>query len=484
MSGSESHVRARSFAAAVARIPISLVVVVGIGIALRIALSSAYSPAYAHSYDSILYVDVAAGELFGDATRTVGYPLFLRGVHALSTDLDLTIQLQHLLGLATAFLLFGAVRRLGAPIWAALVAAGAVLLSLDQIFLEHILMAEAPYTALLAAGLYAAVRALGDSVPSREAHLWLAAAGAALGLAAWLRPVTLPIALFVAIWAYFALAGDRRSRLANAAIALGGAAAFVVPYFAISAVEGNGFGFGTASGWALYSRVAPFADCGRFDPPVGTERLCEESDPDARNGPDFYGWQPDSPARRLYGEPPNGDGELGDFATAAIVAQPFDYLGVVARDLVRYFHPAFAPQDFSGLGYEEMDVETRLPDTEDDVLRSLNAYYGDETVEVRDDIATLGDVQEVVRVHPKLMLVAVVLALAAMPFADRRLRAAIVLMLGFAAISMLVPPATSIWSARYAIPVGGVVAAAGAIGAWVLARRLGPASSEAGRAGR
>ncbi len=50
------------------------------------------------------------------------------------------------------------------------------------------------------------------------------------------------------------------------------------------------------SGWGFYSRSAPFADCTKFDPPEGTEALCEEKPRTSGFGPDFYGWEPDSPA--------------------------------------------------------------------------------------------------------------------------------------------------------------------------------------------
>ena len=61
----------------------------------------------------------------------------------------------------------------------------------------------------------------------------------------------------------------------------------VLGYFALDSAETGEFGFGSASGWALYSRVAPFADCDRFEPPAGTEELCERTDSSARSGPDF-----------------------------------------------------------------------------------------------------------------------------------------------------------------------------------------------------
>ena len=180
-----------------AQVPPALLVVVGTALLLRIALSLAYSPTYATSFDTNLYLDVAGGELFSDPTRPIGYPLFLRALHTLSDSVAFTIQVQHLLGIACGLLLYATVRRLGAPVWAAVVATAAVLLPLDQIFLEHILMAEAPFELAVFAALYCAVRGLDPSRPTRlrigSRALWIAGAASLLALAAWLRTTSLPL---------------------------------------------------------------------------------------------------------------------------------------------------------------------------------------------------------------------------------------------------------------------------------------------------
>lgn len=110
-------------AAVADRASLILIALLLAGFALRIWLSFAVRPAYAHSYDSLLFVDMARGELFSDPTRTVGYPILLRALHGISSDLDFTIQVQHLLGIATALVLYATVRRLGAPVWAGIAAA-------------------------------------------------------------------------------------------------------------------------------------------------------------------------------------------------------------------------------------------------------------------------------------------------------------------------------------------------------------------------
>ena len=465
--------RARELAAAV---PLAIVVLLMFAVALRLALWLAYSPAVINLADSGSYVGLAGDDLFGDASRTVGYPIFLRAAHAISDQIEFTIALQHLVGILTALVLYATVRRLGAPVWAGAVAAAAILLSLDQIFLEHAVMNEALFTLLFVAALYAAVRALDDSRPIAGPfgthHAWIAAAAAAIALAGWVRAVGVPVIALFVLWFAFACPGSWRARLANAALSAAVGGAVLLVYFAMHASATGYFGLSEASGWALYSRVAPFADCTRFDPPEGTRALCERTPIDARPGADFYAHEPGSPARRLYGEPPAGNEQLAAFARRALLAQPLSYAADLGRDLVRYFHPGFAPQDFSGVGLEVLDVNRRAPGTEESLAAAMNAYYDDDVYEIDSDVETVADLQDVLRVHPKLLLVCVLLGAAGIVLAGDRLRWGLVLLLGTALGMMVIAPATAIWSARYAVPASGPIVAAAAIGAWLLIGRL------------
>lgn len=460
----------------IVRVPVALWILLLVGIGLRAQLWLDYRPAVLNLADSAVYADLARGDLFADPTRTIGYPLFLRAAHAVSDQLEFTIALQHLIGIATGLMLYATVRRLGAPLWTGLAAAAAVLLSLDQIFLEHAVMNETVFTFLFALSLYAAVRALDPGrklagpIGSRQG--WIAAAAACIALAGWVRPVAVPVIALLALWFALAIPGSWRLRLANAAVTIAVGVAVMLAYFAIHAAHNGYFGLSEASGWALYSRVAPFADCTRFDPPPGTDALCETTPVDQRSGPDFYGQQPDSPARKLFGAPPAGDDQLGAFARAALRAQPLSYLEDVTRDFIRYFVPTFQPQDFSGVGYEVVDVDRRAPGTEEFQVLALNNYYADDRYTIEPGIAKLADVQEVLRVHPKLLLLSVILGFAGLVLARGRLRRGVALLLLAALTIMAIAPATAIWSSRYAIPADGPLAACGAIGAWLVYRRI------------
>src|ERR1039458_8335014 len=67
-------------------------------------------PAFFGFPDTVSYVGLALEKLWVDPTREVGYPLFLRELHAIfPTHLTSAIALQHVFGLVSAVLLFLAV---------------------------------------------------------------------------------------------------------------------------------------------------------------------------------------------------------------------------------------------------------------------------------------------------------------------------------------------------------------------------------------
>ncbi len=358
-----------------------------------------------------------------------------------------------------------------------MVAAAAILLPLDQIVLEHALMNEPLFTLLLVVGLYAAVRALEDPRPIvgrlDSRHAWIAAAAVAIALSAWVRAVGVPVIALFVLWFALALPGSWRARLANAVACAAAAGAVLLTYFAIHESHTGYFGLSESSGWALYSRVAPFADCSRFDPPEGTRRAVRGDAPrPAGRDRTSTASEPDSPARRLFGGPPAGNEELGAFARRALFAQPLSYLEDVGRDVIRYFQPTFMPQDFSGVGPELLDVDRRAGDDELALAATFNAYYADDEYEINRGVDTLAAIQDVLRVHPKLLLLSLLLALAGVVVARGRLRWGLLLLLATALAIMVIPPATVIWSSRYAVPAQGPLVAAAAIGAWALFERI------------
>ncbi len=471
-TGGSVEPRARTGATLIARVPVALWILLAIGILVRASVWATYSPAALNLLDSAAWVGAADGELFGDATRTVGYPIFLRATHLISGQLEWTIFLQHVLGVGTALLLYATVRRIGAPVWAAIVACAAIMLPIDQVFLEHAVMSETLFTAFVVASAYAAIRSLDPPSPAfgrfTSRHGWIALSAASLGLATWVRPVALLLVPLAALWFALAIPASLRSRALHGALAVAVAAAILAGYGALQSEATGRFGLTQAAGWATYSRTAPFADCSQFDPPPGTRPLCETTPFEQRPGPDFYGQQPDSPARKLFGAPPEGNEQLQAFGRRAILAQPLEYLKAVGTDMWRYVDPTFRPRDFSGAAYDVIDIDRGASADESVVDESLNTYYADDEVHIDGLTATLSDVQDTVRVHPKLLFGSFIVALIGLVLARGRVRSGLALLLGVGLTLLAVPPITAIWSSRYAIPAQGFILAAGAIGVWLV----------------
>ena len=473
--------------AAVAAIPLALAIVVGLGVVLRAGLWFAYDPAIMNVADTTPYVSMAINTLFADFIRTAGYSMFLRGVHELSADLDFTLAIQHLLGIATGLITYATVRRVGGPVWAGTVGAAAVLLSLDQILVEHTLLSEVLFGFVLVSALYAGVRAIDEPRTLRgrltSRHLWLIAAGALLGLSAWTRAVSAPLIPLLGIFFVLAVPGPIWARLGRGALAAGTALAVLLVYFTMNSETTGTFGLASATGWATYARAAPFADCTQFSPPAEyADELCEGIPKDERPGPDFYAWQKRSPAQKLFGYPPTGDDTLAEFGRSAILAQPRDYAITVGRDTLRYFFPEINNEQYlGGSDYEYLDIHRRDRALEREIQAVLGAYYTPEALSVNEGaLDALTELQQVLRVQPLLMLQAIILGALGAWFARGRVRAGILLLIGTSVLLLLIPSAVGTYNARYTIPIGGPLIAAGALGLWACIERLRGRQADAG----
>jgi hypothetical protein len=146
----------------------------------------------------------------------------------------------------------------------------------------------------------------------------------------------------VALPLWIALAPALRGRGRRLALACAAGAVLVLGPYLFAHWDATGtVGMTRTSGWDLYGRVATIADCTRFDPPAGTAGLCETKPERLRGTFDDYLFEDaKSPARRTFGNFPRGDSKLKDFAVTTIVHEPFDYLGLVAKELIRFADPS------------------------------------------------------------------------------------------------------------------------------------------------
>ena len=461
---------------------IALGALVAAGVALRVFLMLEYRPAVLSNADSARFLHFAhrGDGLFQDHFGPSGYAAFLKVTRAIWDQLEATIALQHLLGIATALLLYAALRRLDAPRWAALIPAAVVLLSGDQVYLEHTLLSEPPFMPLVAGGLYAAVRGLGEGAGARgpdgggtgRRPAWLALAGSLLAGAALFRNVGLVLGPLVALWAVGAVSGPLRGRLiAGAWVAL--PVALVLGAYALAATLAGGdrtSGISDVSGWNAYGRSAPFADCTRFTPPPGTRRLCERTPKDRRPGSLFYLWFDGSPARAAYGHPPIGNDTLGTFGRRAILAQPLDYVSIVAEELPRFVDPTADHRRFTGGG--RFSIVRRDPRVERNVTFAVERDYDAAALHVGDGVKRIDEWQDTQRVNNWLPLAFVVLAAAGLVAAPARTRRGVALFALAGGAMTVLPAATLTLIARYTVPPTPFVAAAAALGAWGIVERV------------
>jgi 4-amino-4-deoxy-L-arabinose transferase-like glycosyltransferase len=442
-------------------------VVFAAGAAVRIWFVADYRPAFLGNADSQTYAWAAAHDLFHSPVRPAGYPVFLRLVHAVTPHLTYTIVVQHLLGLATAGLLYGLLRRVGVSTLLALLAAAVVLFDGMQVFFEHSLMSDTIFEFLVVAALYAAVRAI-DAAPG--AWPWLAASGTLIGLSATIRTLGAFLVPVLVIWVLLER-GAMRDRLVRAATSGGVAAGVVVVYLLVQWSSTGVLGLTQADGYNIYSRVAPWADCSRFQPPPGTRVLCDTASPAHRPGGIFYEWEPQSPATRAFGGMPHGTDRLAAFSRAAILHQPFDYLEAVGRDLYRYVNPTAFYREWAGGGPRQAIEYTTGRQREAQAQPLVAAYWSTDGF-VRSDRAALIDYATAMNI-PGGPLLALVLLAGAAPFIARgRARRAAALLAATGVVLLVVPVVSLLYDGRYTLPAYAPLAGGTALALQALVERL------------
>ena len=477
-------------------------VLVAVGAALRVFLSFVSTPATLTQYDANSYVWQAEGGLFESFFQAPGYSFFLRIPHLLSDDVVFTLSVQHLLALCTAVLAWHVLYRLTSSRWAGLVPAAFLLLEADTLLVEHALMSETLFTLLVVAMIWAALGALGSERPLR----WLLAAGLLLGAAIWVRYAAVALVPILLGWA-IAVAWPRwRDGLADAAITAVPVASLIALLIVLQGAQNGHYGLGESGGWALYSRVAPFADCREFTPPEGTEALCQSTPSSERPHPDWYGYNQRSPAKIVFGGQPAGDELLGAWARRAILSQPLDYLGAVWNDLMLFFdEQPWTNRRDSLIGPMSVSFRLRTPDEHcpdcvmPDQLIEFNslygwtdpregAYYEVFDPQIREGIEFFQDYQRVLRLHGPLFAVLVVLSLVGLA-ATRGPHARVQWLLTLCALALLVlPVATTTYNVRYGLPAMPIFALAATLAVISMRdrarRRLDARQAPNGRSGK
>ncbi len=254
------------------------------GAALRATAWVAYRPGLAFYADSYQYLQAAA-DLSPPLDRPLGYPVLLRGL-SLVGPVEVVPAVQHVLGLGAGVGVYALLLRRSCRRWVAALASAPLLLDAYQVNIEQFLLSEMLFSVLLL-GLLALV--LLQRQPSTVACTAMGVVAAACTLT---RTVALPLAVVLAVVLVLRRVGALRVTAYAVAFALpllGYAAWFSSTY--------GSFGLERIGGRMVYGKVAPFADCRRL-PLVGDARvLCDPPPPSGRS-PNYYTWQPSSPAGR------------------------------------------------------------------------------------------------------------------------------------------------------------------------------------------
>jgi Dolichyl-phosphate-mannose-protein mannosyltransferase len=472
-----------------------LVVLTVIGLVLRVLVSVAAWPTLFEWVDAVRFARIGY-PLFGDVWMPAGYPVFLKFLHAVSTSLGFTVAVQHALGVATALLLYLIARRLGVGRWLSLVPAAVVLLSGDQIFLEHILMGDTFYLFAMVAAVYLFVRAF--QAPTK----WgLVIAGIAAGLACLTRTTALVLPVVMVIW-LIALRPAKRSSVKDSikervlrGIAFGlPVIAVLGAYIAVADGIGPYSGLFDMGGFDLYSRVAPFANCSDFTPPKGTRALCESTPVDKRLGPDYYAWgTTTAPFYRNFRLSPATSQLAGRFARQAILAEPGSYAKAVAIDMARYVDPTLITRGGFGEGHDLVSFSDYNAALEKSLAATLSTRYTGSTIPSTKWLSDLTTGQRVLRVGRVVMLVLIASVVAGLIVGLWVRRGpqlgALLAISAMAFLLFLGPVATFTYDVRYAVPPQAFLGLAAALGAQCVysalkGRRLRGSNSELSRESR
>jgi Dolichyl-phosphate-mannose-protein mannosyltransferase len=302
-----------------------------LGTLLRVVVQLAFSPAIIHS-DAVTYLNFVTHHRLPRPDRPEGYDfLLLMPVAMVTKSVLVDAVIQHVLGVATAVLVYTLLRRRGVGRWPATLAAAPVLLDSLQLILEQTLLTDTLFTLVVVAGV--AVLAWHRRPGAAAAF----AGGVLLGVSATIRLVAEPLVLVGVLFCLVA-AADWRKRVATAVLLSVG---FLVPVGSYAAYYHHTRGVYALSqffGKSLYLRTTTFVDCSRISIPRYEWVLCPQLPPGQRPDPRIYGWHDPATIPSLH--PPAGttkDQAMRQFALAAIRAQPGAYAGLVLRDFMLNF---------------------------------------------------------------------------------------------------------------------------------------------------
>lgn len=278
-------------------------------------------------HDSYSYLQTAVSH-HSSSVRPAGYPLFLLVLKPLHSFVVVALA-QHLMGLGVGVAIYALLRKRGLPAWAATLVALPVLYDAYQVQLEQMVMSDVLFMLVLTLALV--ILCWRDKIGPVAA----AVAGLLIGYATVIRSVGLPLIVLAAVCLLVRRPGWRPL------VALVVAALIPIGIYEAGYKSQHGqYAMTQSSGIFLYGRVQTFATCPAIKPPPSLRVLCDPRPPAERPIATEYIWA-NNPLDKLaphYGFfTPQINSLAQQYAERAILAQPFSYLRVVARDTLRSF---------------------------------------------------------------------------------------------------------------------------------------------------
>ncbi|GAA0368166.1 hypothetical protein GCM10009530_17670 [Microbispora corallina] len=409
--------------------------VLALGVVLRALAVLGYRPALWFWADSFAYLSSGL-DLRPLESRPSGYSVFLWALSPLHSLAAVAV-VQHLLGLAIATCVYALLRRrTRLPGWGAALAAAPVLLDVHQVQLEHLVMADLLFTALVVAAVTLLLWR------PRPAPWTVLAALLLLALATVTRTIGLPLIAVALLLAWPGWRAALAGLLAAAAVLGGYAVWFHSAY--------GSYGMGGSSMW-LWSRTMTFADCGTMRPPRELAVLCPSG---PRLAAPAYIWDARSPIQKA-----GADRErlAGEFASLAIRRQPVDFLLTGLHDALwafewdRRVYPSPGPQSAYVFPASVKPFSPKVASAGRTATQLTAAYQGSSgaTQVVQPYAGWLRAYQEVGFLRGPLLAAILLIGLGGV--AARRWAA--LLPWAFAATLLLLPPLIAAFDHRYVVPV-------------------------------
>jgi Dolichyl-phosphate-mannose-protein mannosyltransferase len=305
-----------------------MVALVAIGVVLRVVEMLAYRPALLFP-DSFRYLNEAQ-HFYLSESRPTGYGLALWPIAHLTGSLPVITACQHLIGLGLAVACYAFLLRRGLPRWGAALAVVPLLLDPLQLVLEHYVLSDLVFEALL---VLACLLLLWHHRPGTRA---VVVAGFAVGFAGLVRGAG-SFLLVVFVVALLCLRPSWRQVTAFVVAAVVPLAGYAFAYHQAHgqfALVGSGPRF-------LYARLAPNVDCHADRLPAYERMLCPAQPVGERPNTDYFMWGGgEGPA---YHVPPSHGMTraqvIKDFDKRVVRAEPLTYARLVLGDAAAGFAP-------------------------------------------------------------------------------------------------------------------------------------------------